>query len=286
MSVNEEEVPEILTPADARRSKERRGTGSQADYLPWIYIHEVSSKGRKHLLPGYMTKRNHHLLSDGEAACTAVLEWHSAVIDIREQFPLLPLKSTIALAEHLGIKHPTDPKNNAKPFVLTVDFVITTSSDNRTPLQVISFKRAAQLNHKATLLRQELERRYLEEYGLEDRAVTWSLVTEHELPQILIKNIAHLSPRTFRRMRQEQVAQIKDELERQWHPASPLTALSEKVDRDLTLELGTALSIVRQLIYHGLWVFNLRDQLFKVNHPLDDLIIDQDVKLPPWSILP
>ncbi len=37
-------------------------------------------------------------------------EFSDAVLDIREQFPLLPQEETIVIAEELGIKHPADPK--------------------------------------------------------------------------------------------------------------------------------------------------------------------------------
>ncbi|WP_192930897.1 TnsA endonuclease N-terminal domain-containing protein [Deinococcus sp. AJ005] len=273
-----------LIPADARRHKEGRGKGTLADYVPWILMHEISSKGRKHLLPGYKTGREHHLLSDGEAACLSVLEWHPAVIDIREQYPLLPLESTVELADRLGIHHPLDPKNGAQPFVLTIDFVVTLSDDVAVPFKVISFKKSAQLENRATLIRQELERRYLTDYGLEDREVDWSIVTEHELPQILIKNITHLSPRTFGLISQAQMTRIRAALEQHWHPALALTNLGKRVDCDLALEPGSALSVVRQLIYHGLWVCDLRNTIFRVNHPLTDLIVDQRKQMPTWSV--
>nr|WP_238602194.1 TnsA endonuclease N-terminal domain-containing protein [Lysinibacillus parviboronicapiens] len=46
------------------------------------------------------------------------------VVDIREQYPLLPLEETIVIADELGLKHPTDPKT-IEPDVMTTDFLLT-----------------------------------------------------------------------------------------------------------------------------------------------------------------
>ena len=51
-------------------------------------------------------------------------EYPDFVVDIREQFPLLPLEETIVIADELGIKHPTDSKTH-EPIVMTTDFLLT-----------------------------------------------------------------------------------------------------------------------------------------------------------------
>ncbi len=51
-------------------------------------------------------------------------------MDIREQFPLLPIEETIIIAEELGIKHPTDP-NTGEPVVMTTDFLVTVSKNQQ-----------------------------------------------------------------------------------------------------------------------------------------------------------
>ena len=51
-------------------------------------------------------------------------EYSDFVVDIREQFPLLPLEETIVITDELGIKHPTYPKTH-EPIVMTTDFLLT-----------------------------------------------------------------------------------------------------------------------------------------------------------------
>jgi hypothetical protein len=85
-----------------------RGQGTGEDYRPFIQAHDnkVASKGwlTRHL--GWKTKRIHHTLSEHEKKYLYYLEWLSEVVDIREQFPLLPLSKTEEISQQLGIKHP------------------------------------------------------------------------------------------------------------------------------------------------------------------------------------
>jgi len=86
----------------ARYRKEGRGTGIGFDYLPWLEIGDVPSQGRSHRLRGAKTGRVHHFLSDIEVALFYVLDWHDAVSDIREQFPL-DRDETQEIARQLGV---------------------------------------------------------------------------------------------------------------------------------------------------------------------------------------
>lgn len=78
-----------------------RGLGTGADYKPFIQTHDnkVASEGwlTRHL--GWKTQRIHHTLSDHEKKYLYYLEWLSEVVDIREQFPLLPLSKTEEIAQ-------------------------------------------------------------------------------------------------------------------------------------------------------------------------------------------
>ena len=59
---------------------------------------------------GWKHGRIHHLLSRPETNYFYCVEWEDRVVDIREQFPLLPQEDTQRIARSLGIKrHPKDP---------------------------------------------------------------------------------------------------------------------------------------------------------------------------------
>ena len=52
------------------------------------------------------------------------LNLHKEVIDIREQYLLLPLEEILSIAMELGIPHHKNPKTN-EPIVMITDFLIT-----------------------------------------------------------------------------------------------------------------------------------------------------------------
>src|SRR5262249_42710756 len=72
----------------ARRLKMGRGRGEAADYLPWLTVQEVHSKGTSHRFTSPFG-RTHHLFSDLEKSTFLIHQWRDEVIDVREQFPLL-----------------------------------------------------------------------------------------------------------------------------------------------------------------------------------------------------
>lgn len=115
---------------------EGRGTGTGADYLPYILVERVGfqSHGRSHVVFNEATGRQHHLLSDLELLIFIWI-WSLNPVDCFEQFPLeryeydpkfLFLKpkprGTVEIAQTLGIKHPQITKLD--PRVMTTDFLV------------------------------------------------------------------------------------------------------------------------------------------------------------------
>jgi hypothetical protein len=111
------------------RIKDGFGQGAGHDYKPFIQAHDnkVASEGWKTRHLGWKTKRIHHTLSNHERNYLYYLEWLDEVVDIREQFPLLPRSRTEEIAEQLGIKH---PHLDDVPVVMTTDFVVTLKTPN------------------------------------------------------------------------------------------------------------------------------------------------------------
>ncbi|MBX7224341.1 MAG: TnsA endonuclease N-terminal domain-containing protein [Blastocatellia bacterium] len=162
--------------------------GRLAAYHPWHRVQDVPSQGLSSRLKGWKTGRVHHFLSELERKYFLVLEWSPLVIDIREQFPLLPLDETLAIAEACGFKHPTAP-GTANFHVLTSDFVITVQSQGDLLEVVRSTKYAADLQSERTLEKLEIERRYWAQ-----RRIDWGIVTEREIPETLVHNVEWVHP--------------------------------------------------------------------------------------------
>jgi hypothetical protein len=141
----------------ARFQKEGRGLGQRADYLPWLTIRDVPSRGRSHRLRGTTTGRVHHLLSNIECGLFYLLDWNDAVVDIREQFPL-DRSTTRRLAEEMGVAHPVDVESRT-PLVMTTDFVIDAVSGGQQIIVARAVKPAVDLDHPRTVEKLEIERR-------------------------------------------------------------------------------------------------------------------------------
>ena len=163
--------------------KEGRGQGEGGAYKPWLTVRDVPSRGRSTREKGWKTGRTHHLLSAHELFAYYCLCWSQRVTDIREQFPLLPIEETLALAEECGIKHPTHPKTK-EPVVLTTDFLITLNRDGKRIEEARTVKEIAALQSQRTLEKLEIERRYWEAKHIE-----WGIITEREIPIVVAKNV-------------------------------------------------------------------------------------------------
>ena len=134
---------------DKYRLIEGRGTGRLHHYKPWLKIHELPNIGRSHRPFGIKTRRIHQLLSDNEYYYFLMAEWSRNIIDIREQYPLLPLEETIYIANELGYKHSFD-KFRSENVVMTTDFILTIKDGNLVRDIVRTIKPVKDLNKSRT----------------------------------------------------------------------------------------------------------------------------------------
>jgi len=166
--------------------KEGRGKGRGHEYKPWITVRGLPSLGRSHRVFGHKSQRTHHLLSDLELAVFMILEWHEDTIEIREQFPLRR-EDTIRLAKISNIAHPS---NKGVLQYMSSDFLVNSSNKERSKF-VLQAKYTDAFGEPRTIEKLELERRYWEKKG-----VPFFLVTEQEIPKIVLQNIEWLSNTT------------------------------------------------------------------------------------------
>lgn len=170
-----------------RRLRNGRGLGEGETYLPFIRVSDFGSKGRSTKLPGALIARPHHLLSDVETSFHPFLEYDDSVIDIREQFPLLPRKLCIDIARYLGIRYPRIPRTKVD-LVLTIDSLAKRIVNERTIYTAYCVKRSADLRNKRTLEKLEIERACCTILGFR-----WLLVTEKNIDPVVAENLAWAS---------------------------------------------------------------------------------------------
>lgn len=239
--------------------KEGRGTGTGASYKPWYTIHDVASRGVSHRIQSaWTTGRETHLLSNLERDWFFVFDWSPLVVDIREQFPLLPLQETQAIAVECGVEHPCDRRTKERhPVVLTSDFRLTIRGAAGLFDQVRTVKYADRLADQRVLEKFEIERRYWAR-----RDIDWGLVTEQDLPGSLARNVELLHDRrnlTDRlTLSPEQLYTIARTLtETVSQKQLPLRQATAACDAQFGLSKGAALTVVYYLLANRYWEIDM-----------------------------
>ncbi|KYE94421.1 hypothetical protein AIZ15_23685 [Salmonella enterica subsp. enterica serovar Typhimurium] len=144
------------------------GVGYGQSYQPWLRAQDVKSRGNRSIVFGLKTFRNHHLLSSVESNFFYLAEFNDSVIDIREQFPLFPLRLTQQIANHLHFQHPMVRGVRGVPVevlnVMTTDFLLTL----RTPEGGLRYKAIA-VKHNESIPEREAQK-------LEIERMFWQLI--------------------------------------------------------------------------------------------------------------
>jgi hypothetical protein len=241
-----------------RRLAEGRGQGRGKDYRPWLEVQDVPSTGLATRIKGWKSGRLHHLLSNLETGFFYLMEWSPNVTDTREQLPLLPQSETVAIAEEIGVPHPTNPQTR-QPIVMTSDFSVTKATNDSTFDFVRTIKPSSELVSERVLEKFEIERRYWEK-----RQIDWAIVTERELPKAAIQNIqwVHTCKDIVELgLSNALLAQIEGVLLPKISGSDPLSQLTSACDNRLGLTPGASLSAVRHLIAVRRWVVDMQQTI-------------------------
>lgn len=243
---------------------EGRGSGIGSDYKPWLNIQDVSSLGRSTRLRGIKTNRQHEFLSDLERSYFYLAEYSDVVVDIREQFPLLPLEETIVIADELGLKHPTDPKTH-EPVVMTTDFLLTVDKGEGFIELARTIKMKDELLKERVIEKFEIERVYWER-----RQIDWGIVTELEIPKEMARNISYIHDYynlehydAFQNLSSQHIEDLAMALlQRLLANKESVRAITNEFDKDTHMPLGSGMT----LFYHLLATKTLRiDMLVPLN---------------------
>jgi hypothetical protein len=230
----------------ARLYKEGRGQGRRSDYLPWITTYDLASTGRAHRVFGMKAGRQHHFHSDGEWRTFLHLDWCEDVQDIREQFPL-DRKFTRRIAESLRIHHPTDAESQTL-YVMTTDFLVDIWRDGKLRLEACAVKRSSDLENDRTLAKLEIERRFWAE-----QEIPWRLVTERDFNPVVTKNLQWLRALSFKLQSEPWAGFHREQADAVCRevplcPGLSLREFCQRMDRDLSIEVGSTLTLMRHLL--------------------------------------
>jgi hypothetical protein len=242
-----------------KRISEGCGQGTGADYKPVIQVRDFSSKGLSTQGKGWKTGRIHHFLSTLEFSYFYALEWSPVVTDIREQYPL-PIEETLEIAKQYNISHPINP-DTQEPNVMTTDFVVTTRQNMGIVNQARTVKSCHELQKPRVLEKLEIERRYWEL-----RNISWGIVTEREIPAVLVENVKWLH-KTFHTsdlspLSEGDIYQITALLTQcVIQEKASLKNIAAECDARLGLEIGDSLTVARHLIANRKWLIDMNQPL-------------------------
>lgn len=242
---------------------EGRGSGIGKEYLPWIKIQDVPSKGRVTRIKGITTGRQHELMSDMERDYFYFLDFADEIIDIREQYPLLPIEDTLAIALELGIKHPEDPQTH-EPIVMTTDFLITINKDGKFIDVARTIKIKDDLLNKRVLEKFDIERQYWKR-----KEIDWAIITDEEIDKVVAHNISfvhgykeienidsflEISSLEIKDFIYEFVKRIIDD-------KRSMRSICSEFDDDMHLEKGSGLSIFKYLVINKIIDISLKEKI-------------------------
>lgn len=248
------------------------GQGVREDYVPWIKVRAFPSRGTSHIVPGVKVHRAHHLLSNAEYHYHVILEHDRSIIDIREQFPLLPAAETQAIASSLKVRPPVYPGASV-PLVLTTDFLITqVDSSGKERLVARSMKYASEIEDASKADQDRLlEKLEIERIFWTRRNIEWKLVLYERLSQIRIRNLlilrsyALISPTL---MTEKNIIRMVEVVTMVKTGEIPLKTLLLKIAKCLYMEyMG-----VKGLFFHLIWVgrlkVDLNSKMIELSKPL------------------
>lgn len=243
-----------------RRIAEGRGRGKGRDYQPWLLIHDISSRGLSSRMKSPLNGRTYHLLSQLETDWLYAFHGCRAVVDIREQYPLLDLEETEVIAERLGVAHPAEPQTR-ESCVMTTDFLVTAVEGTSIVDRAFAVKPASALASTRTLEKLEVERHYWLA-----RNIDWQIITEKELPTPLVRNLRWVLPHVELEISSGLSKAEIDRVRRAMEPVvfsgeEALAKVAAECDDRLGLRPGAALCVARHLIATWAWPVDLNTEI-------------------------
>lgn len=161
--------------------KNRLWEKDTTEYVPFLNVRSVPTKGKSNRIMGWKTGREHHFLSKLELAAFYHFDWSDDVADIKEQYPLFPMEILQNIAIKAGIKYPSF---NGEPIIMTTDFLITTKRCGNITHYARTVKPYTDLSDERIIEKFEIERRFFN-----SKNIDWGIITEKELSDVFTNNM-------------------------------------------------------------------------------------------------
>jgi hypothetical protein len=165
--------------------KNRLWERNNSEYVPFLSVRSVPTIGKANRIIGWKTDREHHFLSKLECAVFYYFDWSDDVIDIKEQYPLLPMEILQNIAVKAGIEYPSF---DGEPIIMTTDFLVTAKKDGK----IVHYART--VKYTTDLCNEKINERIIEKFEIEKRFfksknIDWGIITEKEISDVFTNNM-------------------------------------------------------------------------------------------------
>jgi hypothetical protein len=156
------------------------------NYIPWILAGEcLKGDGTRYQIPDlYYPSRTIHLMSGLEKDIYYKLRGSSYVLELFEQYPLLPLGKTELLCNQTDVRHPRHPITK-KNVAMTTDFLLIIKDRNGIKRWIAcAVKQSSAMEDGRTREKLFIEKVYWESMG-----ISWGCITEKDINKTFVRNI-------------------------------------------------------------------------------------------------
>ncbi|HYE08996.1 MAG TPA: TnsA endonuclease N-terminal domain-containing protein [Patescibacteria group bacterium] len=243
--------------------KEGYGQKRGEEYKPWGTFRFASKGQTGRPSRGLHFNREYLFFSRIEQRAFHLFDFQDDILEIREQFPILPREQSFLIANELDIWHPQN-KETGEIYVRTIDMIVDYNNGNTVAYQV---KKKEDINAR-TEEKFQIERAYFKRFGVEHL-----IITEEQVDEIKADNIEDLKQnwnlheyQIFSTMEEEEMLHFIAELYmRVIDNKSKLCDITNQFDLDLNFPCGTGLTIFRHLVIRKVLEIDLSTSLFSAD---------------------
>lgn len=258
--------------------KNRLWEKNTSEYVPFLSVRSNPTEGKANRIKGWKTGRDHHFLSRLECAAFYHFEWSDEIVDIKEQYPLLPMEILQNIASAASIEYPNFANT---PIIMTTDFLIRKVENGKTTYHARTVKPYSKLSDERIIEKFEIEHRFFK-----SKNIDWGIITEKNLPEVFTYNMDILHSNKLNTDKgslekqhlftmYKQLAMTIDKFDSKDIPiAYVLTQLSQ----NLNVEFSYILEIFFKAIINKIIVLDIYTKALNVNTlPLGELKVNNNL---------
>lgn len=262
--------------------KNRLWEKSGTEYVPFLNVRSVPTRGKASRTMGYITSREHHVLSKLEAAVLCHFNWSDEIVDIKEQYPLLPMEALQNIATEAGIDYPSFA---GEPIIMTTDFLITVKRKGKIIKCARTVKPSTDLSNdkinERLLAKFEIEKRFFK-----SKNIDWAIITEKDFSVVFVNNmeIVHsnkiINHQTVLEKQHNcaMYAALTDAIENATSKDMPLAFTLTQLSKELNINLSAVNEILIKAIASKIIVFDIYNKPLNINAlTISDITVNKEL---------